>query len=332
MAKLLFVVHRYYPYSGGSEYFTHDMAREASKRGHLCTVLTHEHKGNIGEIKVTSDYNVLVNQMWDLIIVHGGDCVSQNIVHANAYNIPSPVLYMIIKPSDSPVCMNGLKHHKYLGYSTYIDIQHLKFNSVLPKGRRVRHGITYQGNMYNRDDGKIINDKTQARFKNNHGIKTKRMFVSAGGFYPHKQMIPLAFAFQKANIPDTTLCLFGYGDGPQPQDTQNIRVFAGLEKNVVHGAIFDADLYIMHSAEEGFGLVLLESMLYETPWAATHVGGAPDMKEYGFVYRSDDELINYLQNFQRNKEQVKSAFEYVQTNHMIKNTMDDIEDILRERK
>ena len=132
MSKLLFVVHRYFPYPGGSEYFVQWMAEECLKRGHDVTVLSHTHKGDQNGVNVTSYYQILGNQKWDLIIVHGGDCVSQNVVHENAFiiNRLSPVLYMIIKPSESPVCINGLKHHRFLGYSTDVDIQFLQYTQL----------------------------------------------------------------------------------------------------------------------------------------------------------------------------------------------------------
>ena len=44
--RLLFVVHRYYPFPGGSEYYTAAMAEEALSRGHDVTVLTGEHQGD----------------------------------------------------------------------------------------------------------------------------------------------------------------------------------------------------------------------------------------------------------------------------------------------
>ena len=46
MARLLFVVHRYVPFPGGSEYFVRDMAEESLRRGHAVTVLTHWHRGD----------------------------------------------------------------------------------------------------------------------------------------------------------------------------------------------------------------------------------------------------------------------------------------------
>ncbi len=95
-ARIMFVVHRYAPFPGGSEYYVRDMAEECVRRGYDVTVLAHEHQGDLNGVKVTNDYNIL-NQRWNLIVVHGGDVISQNIVHANAYALrKTPVVYMIM--------------------------------------------------------------------------------------------------------------------------------------------------------------------------------------------------------------------------------------------
>jgi glycosyltransferase involved in cell wall biosynthesis len=186
MSKLLFVVHRYAPFPGGSEYYVQDMAEEALKRGHDVTVLAHTHQGNLNGVKATSDYNILLNK-WDLIIVHGSDMISQNVVHCNAYliNQKSPVCYMIIKPSDSRECITGIYWHRYLAYSTSMDIKHIEKYGDLQKARRIRHGIV--------PDKTIVPRLLMPRDPKVGGY----YFVSAGGFYPHKAMVPLAKAWEE---------------------------------------------------------------------------------------------------------------------------------------
>jgi glycosyltransferase involved in cell wall biosynthesis len=310
--RILFVVHRYAPYPGGSEYYVRDMAEECLSRGHDVTVLAHEHKGNLNGVKVTNDYQIL-GQNWNLIVVHGGDVISQNTVHVNAYNIRrSPVVYMIIKPSESFVCMNGMKHHRFIAYSTSMDIDHIKKHNFLNKARRIRHGLSI---------------KETVRAKNK---RPKTTFVSAGGFYPHKAMTPLADAFMKANIKDAELHLYGYYAGPMPTETNNVKVFLGKSKDDVAQAIADADAYIMNSYEEGFGLVLLESMMNRTPWYARNIAGAKDMSAYGTVYDSEEQLMGMLSQFERIDKAVEDSYNYVMANHTIEQTVNDIEDILWE--
>jgi glycosyltransferase involved in cell wall biosynthesis len=289
------------------------MAEEMLRRNHDVTVLAHEHQGDQNGIIVSNDYNTILNQKWDLIIVHGGDVISQNIIHINADKLRSPVLYLIVKPSDSEVCVNGLKHHRFLGYSTSMDIEHLKKHDVLEKGRRVRHGIV--PDLYFRN----IMDKT------------KTIFVSAGGFWPHKAMTPLAEAFTKANIPDAELHLYGYGEKHlMPAETDNVKCFFGMDKTEVLLAINGSDAYIMNSYEEGFGLVLLEAMMNKTPWYARAIAGAKDMCYYGTTYNDEQELMELLRNHERNDWKIEDAYDYVMSNHTIQDTCNDIEDVLLE--
>jgi glycosyltransferase involved in cell wall biosynthesis len=310
--RLLFVVHRYAPFPGGSEYYVQNMAEEMLKRKHQVTVLAHEHQGNLNDITVSNDYNTLLNQKWDLIIVHGGDVISQNVVHINAEKLQSPVLYLIVKPSDSPTCVQGLNNHRFLGYSTSMDVEHLKKYGVINKGRRIRHGIV--PHKYQRAN-----------------LTGKTIFVSAGGFWQHKAMTPLAEAFTKANIPNAQLHLYGYGEEHlMPKETKNVKCFFGKDKTEVLLSISAADAYIMNSYEEGFGLVLLESMMNKVPWYARDIAGAKDMCYHGTVYETEEELIKLLRKHKRNDKKIEDAYNYVMCNHTIQDTCNDIEDILLE--
>lgn len=319
--RILFVVHRYVPFEGGSEYYVRDMAKEMFHRGYDVTVLAHEHKGDQGIIKVTSDYNILVNEKWDLVVVHGGDVISQNIVHANAYQISqiNPVCYMLIKPSESEVCMNGLNLHKVVSYSTKIDIDFLKKHGKLNKARRIRHGI--------------VPETTMVKL---NLVGPTPYYVSAGGFWPHKAFVPLAEAWEKSDI-TSELHLYGYGPGFIGEDTDRVKWIPGKSREDVMYAIAGAQGYIMNSYEEGFGLVLLEAMMNETPWyARAGSGAADDLSEYGTIYSTEDGLIDILKDRydwswkQNPGSQTKKAFDYVMANHTITQTCNDIEDIISE--
>ena len=239
--NLLFVVHRYYPFPGGSEYYVRDMAEEALSRGHNVAVLAHEHQGDQNGIRVTNDYNAALNTPWDLVIVHGGDVISQDIVHTNAKAIKSPVAYMIIKPSESPNCMAGLRDHTILTYSSSADLDHIRKHGMLSKARRVRHGIVPATTI------KPKNPKTEDIY-----------FVSAGGFAPHKAMMELANWWEQ--VGPGQLKLYGYMDGPTPTQTNKVKIFKDKSRDEMLQDLANSDGYIMNSYEEGYGLVLLEAM------------------------------------------------------------------------
>lgn len=315
--KLLFVVHRYYPYPGGSEYYVQAMAEEALSRGHEVSVLAGEHQGDQNSVRVTSEVNTLLEK-WDLIIVHGGDVAVQNFVLQNAKNIPSPILYMLILPSHSPVCLQALNDCAYIGWSTLDDINHIRKHGVESKAVRVRHGIKHQDSI-----GK-------PGFKNKHGI-TGCMFLSCGGYWPNKKMKELADLFVKADLDDAVLVTTGYDNrmGLMPDAVAN-KVLPMLinDKADVLSAISEADCYLMHSNQEGFGLVILESMLNRTPWISRHIAGPALLKNYGKTYNRDEELINLLKTFNKNDFDLEDSHQFIINNHLIKHTVDDIEKVV----
>ena len=312
--RLLFVVHRYIPYPGGSEYYTAAMAEEALSRGHEVAVLAGEHQGDQNGVMVSNQADTLM-QPWDLIIVHGGDVSVQNFVLQNAKQIPSPILYMLILPSNSPVCTQALQDCALIGWSTMDDITHIKRHGVEDKSVRIRHGIKHQDSL------------GVEGFKKKHGI-TGRMFLSCGGYWPNKKMKELADLFVEADVEDAVLVTTGYDNRMQlmPQAVPG-KVMPLLidDKAEVLSAIKEADCYVMHSNQEGFGLVILESMLNRTPWISRHIAGPALLKQFGKTYNRDQELMALLRNFDPDGFDLDKAEEHVLNNHLIKNTVDDIE-------
>lgn len=317
MSKLLFVVHRYIPFPGGSEYYTAAMAEEALARGHDVSVLAGEHKGDQNRVKVTNDANILL-QHWDLIIVHGAGVAVQDFVLSNALQIPSPILYMIILPEDKPVHVKALQDCKYIGWSTLEDKEFINKYSVNNKAVNVRHGIKYLENI------------GVPGFKQKYNIQGP-MFLSCGGYWPNKAMKELAFLFKKANLPDAVLVTTGYDNrnNLMPDPSSNVVPLLIESKDDIMSAISEADCYLMHSYVEGFGLVLLESMLNKTPWIARRGSGARLLEQFGKTYSNNDELIYLLQNFNNLKWDLEGSKSYVIANHLISNTIDDIEKLIQ---
>ena len=114
------------------------------------------------------------------------------------------------------------------------------------------------------------------------------------------------------------------------KETDNVKCFFGRDKMEVLFAISAADAYIMNSYEEGFGLVLLESMMNNTPWYARDIAGAHDMCYHGTLYKDEKELMELLRNHKRNDKKIEDAYNYVMCNHTIQDTCNDIEDVLLE--
>lgn len=317
MARILYVVHRYAPYPGGSENYVRDMAEETLSRGHEVCVFTGEHKGDWNGVRVTDVISVL-NEKWDLIVVHGGDVGVQDFVLRHASVIESPILFMLILPSESQTYLKAIQECAYIGCSTKDDWDYVLNKGVIEKSRQIRHGI----------DPKISTG--QFGFREKYNITTQYMFLSCGGYWPNKAMNELVEAFNKLNRDDVTLVLTGYDNrhGIKPEDSKNVRALMIDSREDVLSAILEADLYIMHSFKEGFGLVLLESMLNKTPWASRNIAGAKVLKDFGFTYDNDDELVKYMNDYLEagyvTDKTIDDAYEFVTLNHTIKNTVDDI--------
>ena len=87
--RILFAVHRYAPYPGGSEYNVQRTAEEMVSRGIEVTVVAGEHKGDLNGVTVTSSVNP---NDFDLVVIHGGDVSVQNLFLQNIKNFKTPVL------------------------------------------------------------------------------------------------------------------------------------------------------------------------------------------------------------------------------------------------
>lgn len=317
--RLLFVVHRYPPFLGGSEYYVQAMAEESHRRGFDVWVYT-SHKSNLNGINVTDDINIIY-ESFDLIIVHGCDCHNQNIVLDKINLLKSPVLYLIILPSISRIALNGINHANFLGCSTIADFDHVKKYNQMNKAVSVRHSIKIS----------ILNyDKTSIshNFRSKYNIKTKYMILSCGGFWANKQMIELAYIFLKLKRKDITLVLTGYQNNRKfrPANSTYIRSLLLEDREEVKNAMISADLYVMNSSQEGFGLVLLEALFYKLPWIGRNIAGAQQLNQYGRTYNKPIELYNYLENIENTicSIDVQKGYEYIINERSIDKTIDDI--------
>lgn len=284
--KICFVVHRYAPYSGGSESNVKNMAEAAHSLGVDVTVFTGAHKGNLNGITVTSDPNVLL-QKWDLIVVHGGDVGIQDFVLQNIPHLNSPVLFLLILPSNSQTYMNALKTCSYVGCGTIEDFEFVKNLGIDNKIVHIPYGLS-------------INESIGVPgFKEKYNISTSKMVLSSGGYFHNKNHQQLADIFNALKIPDVTLVLTGYEDRSNimPKSTNYVKSFILENRTDMLSALCESNLFIMNSTSEGFGLVLLEATINKIPWAAKNIAGAKILKNYGFTYDRIEDLVTYITNF-----------------------------------
>lgn len=312
--RILYVVHRYAPYPGGSENYVRDMAEETRSRGHEVFVFAGEHQGDLNGVRVSSDPSILLEK-WDLIVVHGGDVHVQNYVLSQADRLGGPVLYLLILPSKSPVCVGALHRAKYVGCSTIADWRHVDAYDARARAVKVRHGI------------KVKESIGERGFRELFGIKTKYMFLSSGGYWPNKGFEELVEVFNSIGRTDVTLVLTGYDNryGSMPKETEFVKPFLFDRRSDMLSALREADLYVLNSYSEGFGLVLLEAMANCVPWVARDIAGAELMREYGKTYTTAKELQEYLSQYTVTcPSEVLAAHYYVLSTHQIVHTVSDI--------
>lgn len=285
--KLLYVVHRYAPYPGGSEYNVQRLAEESVRQGHDVTVLAATNQGDLNGVRVTSDHDIVFKETFDLAFIHGS-CQSQDFVHwhAQAINQRFPTYYLIVEPPKPGVAYNHILSHRWVAWGTSMDKAFIEHRHVpTEKITQFIYGI---GNSYGNNG-----------FKERYQLpQDQKLYVSAGGFWPHKRHSQLADAFRIAKPENTHLVLLGYDNqhGSLPSQSENVSVIMDASQQDVYDAMFEADLYVLNSESEGYGLVLLEAMQNCTPWIATDIAAAHDLAEdgWGVTYSSQDELIDLL--------------------------------------
>jgi L-malate glycosyltransferase len=150
----------------------------------------------------------------------------------------------------------------------------------------------------------------------------ERILVHTSNFRKVKRVEDVIYIFQKvfAKIPSKLLLI---GDGPERQYMEELCRQIGLcdeirflgKQDAVEELLAIADLFIMPSGNESFGLAALEAMACEVPVLSTNVGGLPEMNIHGETgFMSDvgniDEMAGYaiqllsdetmLQQFRKN--------------------------------
>lgn len=311
MAKLLYVVHRYAPYPGGSEYNVQRYAEASIQLGHEVTVLANTHCGNYNGVTVTSDINIIHNQ-FDLCIVHGWTGGMQNYVIQNSNRLRYPLFYMIIKPDSRPEIELAFRNASYIGCATSQDVLFASYRGYSNKIVRINYPIEY-----------IPITKPKEKIREEFGITAPRTVISVGGFAPHKGMDELVAAFEELNDPHTQLILTGYDlNHPTPNISNcksNITIFHVEDPHMVHELMSVADLLIWNSiaGTEGYGLVLLEAMLYGCNWYARNTAAGMDLSAGGFgiIYDTKDQLVKLMEEYTPEIIDINTKKLYVRNHH-----------------
>lgn len=325
---LCLVTHSYPPMTGGTAIYVASLAGELVRRGIGVTVLSRPEPG-IPEsyvhngVPVVTQQEVIYSRRFDLVVIHAADGPPQLLALANAGKIISPTLYLVVFPQIVPtVSYPALGHVTFAGCSTDDDWKYLSRRDCMHKGRHVRHGAN-----------PVECAGTPGRFRKKYGISTRYLFLSCGGFWKHKGHFELAQTFARLEIAaqDVTLVITGYREAPRPSETNGIRVLlldGEQGRQDMLDAMADADLYIMNSFHEGFGIVLIEAMMNRLPWIArSTVAGATEMFPHGVIYRGEEGLARCLAGFRNiiaDRDRVERAYQYAMSERTVARSIDDL--------
>ncbi len=136
-------------------------------------------------------------------------------------------------------------------------------------------------------------------------ISGKTVFLSVGRLVEEKNHSSLINAFSRLNNKDSLL--FIVGKGPQEKNLKDIIKSHNLQKRVF---IFEpdpeifryyktADIFVLMSKHEGFGIVFLEAMAARLPVITSNIKPMSDFIKHnktGFLANNEEELIKIMDN------------------------------------
>lgn len=154
-------------------------------------------------------------------------------------------------------------------------------------------------------------DKVKATLENSNLEKLKAFnIVYVGRLEKVKNVTTLIKAFAQIENQNSQLTIVG--DGRERQNLENLTKELGLSDRVRFEGfqsepaqfLSAADLYVLPSYSEGFGIAAVEAMFLKVPVLATNIGGIPEFitdGENGWLFNPNDEveLANKLRTLSR---------------------------------
>jgi len=323
---VLYTVHRFWPAVGGTELALMDLAQEITKLGHQVTVVTSDEAGSperevvkgidvrrfalrrAGKFRFPpKDYvRFVLDGPWDVVHVKGQRVWSSDYLFNAVPKIRQPKVFTA----------HGF-HQWHMHRRDPLELWYYKWR--LPRALRpfdkvialttneveelVSFGVPRE-KITILPDGVNLHEYREPPprgFREKHGVKAKYMLLYAGGFYDNKGVPLLVEAASKMKS-DVELLLVGKDPAAGSTLAESkalaqklgapVRFLGVIDRKDLVQAFHEADLFLMGSRFEGYGIVLLETMAARVPFVSTPAGAAPDLatKGAGKVVRSADEM------------------------------------------
>jgi len=183
-------------------------------------------------------------------------------------------------------------------------------------------------------DFKRFTKKNKDHFKKAIAPEGEKILAHVSNFRKVKRVGDVIRVFEKVYA-ETPCKLLLIGDGPERQNAEELCRKIGLceevrflgKQDAVEELLAVADLFILPSASESFGLAALEAMACEVPVISSNVGGIPEVNihgETGFLSSLGDiddmakNAIYLLKNEEVLESFRKNALKQAQTFHIDK--------------
>lgn len=133
-----------------------------------------------------------------------------------------------------------------------------------------------------------FHNKNRQHFKRAIAPEDERIIIHTSNFRKVKNTQDVIRIFQKVNevIPSKLLMV---GDGPERRNTEELARQLEVSQNVrflgkqdaIEEILSVADLFLMPSSSESFGLAALEAMACHVPVVSSNTGGLPELNVHG---------------------------------------------------
>lgn len=154
--------------------------------------------------------------------------------------------------------------------------------------------------------------KNKDHFKKMIAPENERVLIHVSNFRPVKRVFDVIYIFKIVNdeIPSKLLLI---GDGPERQRCEELCRKLGLcdhirflgKQDAVEELLAVADVFLLPSESESFGLAALEAMACEVPVVSSNVGGIPEvnidgetgyLSGVGMVDKMAEDVLKILQD------------------------------------
>jgi len=323
--KVLLTAHRFWPHVGGTEEVVERLAQQHVEAGHDVTVATMQEDGTpleetrdgyqirrfamrrVGGFRVPPLWayaRFVMSKRWDIVHLHGQRIWSTDYLYPVMARIRAPVVFtahgfyqwhmearpVLDETYYKRVLPSALRHVDAIIALTSLERDELVSWGVSPdKIRVIPDGFHSDEDVATGADG--------ARFRADHDIAPDRpLLLYVGGFYTNKRVDRLVRAAAHAGA---TLVVVGrdahvkHGraecEALATELGADVRFVGRIARRDVLAAYAAADVFVLGSDFEGFGLVLLEAMRAGLPFVAMRAGAAPDLAETGAGIACADE-------------------------------------------